>query len=483
LDEQAVIQVRAQVTADKSSATLTVPPRPDPRLIPVEAGEGALREAGVEITLAVKQAIVKLFERAAGSDEPVSGVVAEAARAIDGTDGWVDWKIDAESARARAAARSDDERIDFREASNYILVKAGQVLGHVHAPTEGEDGRDVTGRAIPARRGHAAKIEVDESLHVDATGSIIAQDEGVLFREGAKAAVRRLLEVKGYVDFNTGNIDFNGDVLVHRGVRDCFKVKAEADIKVMGLIEAATIDSGQDLCAMGGFAGRERGFARVGRDFIGRYIDNVQGEVFGDLRIDREVINSEPVVHRGIDSPTAAIIGGCLSVSGRMRVGTLGSNGGVPTLIVLGAVPRLEIPLRRLSIMSRKLSEIEERLREEQRLASINNRPCAAEKERHTEIMFELANATAALTKARAAADALAQRIADQRVVDVRVERRLCADVRFRIADVVYRVRQDVGGPVRVELERGTELRYRQGDAKPKPLSQIADISSAPPAL
>ena len=451
--------------------------------MPVEAGEGALREAGVEITSSVRRAITQLFEEANRSDQPVTGVVAEATEAVDGEHGRVEWTVDAEQAhdrqRARDEAGSGDERIDFRESSSYILVKIGQVLGRVIPPTEGEDGRDVTGRVVPAKRGHASPLSTDESLHIDATGAIVAQDEGVLFREGDKAAVRRLLEVKGNVDFNTGNIDFNGDVLVHRGVRDCFKVKAESDIKVMGLIEAATIHSGQDLCALGGFAGRERGHAHVGRDFIARYINNVQGEVFGDLRLDRELINSELVIHQGIDSPSGAIIGGSTAVSGVARIGTLGSDGGVPTEIILGSIPRLEAPLSRLTAMSRRLGEIEEKLVEEQRLLSINNRPSAAEKERQTEIMFELSNARTALSRARLAADALAQRIAEKRVVDVRIERRLYADVRFRIADVVYRVNDDVSGPVRIELERGTELRYRQGDAKPKPLSHIADIASA----
>ncbi len=57
------------------------------------------------------------------------------------------------------------------------------------------------------------------------------------------------------MDFSTGNIDFEGDVRVLKGIRDIFEVRATGNIEVGGLIEASTIDAGGSVFAKGGMAG------------------------------------------------------------------------------------------------------------------------------------------------------------------------------------------------------------------------------------
>jgi uncharacterized protein len=471
--------LRVSLASDKSSASLTIPGKPDPKVLPEEAGEAALREAGVEINPRVRQAVAELFEKARNSEKPVTGEVAFATPPANGTDGYVEWTVDdaKEDARPPDAAPSDGT-IDYRNVSAFVMVQPSQVLGNLHQHTEGEDGRDVTGKTLPAKAGKPAKLETDESIFVDAAGTVIAQQDGVLRRDGSKASIRKLLEIPGHVDYSTGNVDFNGDVEVNQGVRDRFVVKAGGDVQVRGLIEAAMIETGQDLRASGGFAGRERGNARVGRDLIAKYLDNVQGQVFGDLKVDREIINCELTIHGAIDSPNGSIIGGRVRVAGAVSVACIGSGGGVPTELLIGSIPRLEQPLHRLVAMSHELAGSEEKYEEEQRLLAMSRRPSATEKERQCELMFEIAETQTALHKARAASDALAQHISAKRVVDVRVTRKLFHGVRFRMGDVVYRITDEIKGPLRIELSGRNELRYRVGDGNPKPLNEIADIQT-----
>ena len=108
----------------------------------------------------------------------------------------------------------------------------------------------------------------------------------------------------------------------------------------------------------------------------------------------------------------------------------------------------------------------------------MSRKPSPTEKERQCELMFELAETQAALHKARTASDALAQHISEHRVVDVRIERKLFPGVRFRVGDVVYRISDEIKGPMRIELTNHNELRYRIGDGSPKPMSEIADIQT-----
>ena len=54
--------------------------------------------------------------------------------------------------------------------------------------------------------------------------------------------VRPVLEIKGDVDYGTGNIDFNGDVHIFGDVREGFDVRATGTIIINGLVEAATVE-------------------------------------------------------------------------------------------------------------------------------------------------------------------------------------------------------------------------------------------------
>lgn len=471
--------LRVSIASDKSSASLTVPGRPDPKIVPEEAGEAVLREAGVEINAEVREAVASLFRLAGESDKPVTGAVARAIPPAHGTDGYVEWTVDREHDDSQQdKPDGPDDAIDYRQFSAFVMVQPSQVLGQIHEHTDGEDGRDVTGKTLPAKAGKPVKLETDESIFVDASGTVIAQQEGVLKRDGTKASIGKLLDVPGYVDYSTGNIDFDGDVTVQQGVRDRFLIKATGDVQVRGLIEAAMIETGQDLLAEGGFAGRERGNARVGRDLSAKYLDNVQGQVFGDLKVDREIINCELTVHGGVSSPSGSIIGGRIRVTDAIHIACIGSGGGVATEVLVGSIPRLEQPLHRLVAMSHELAGNEEKYANEQRLLSMNRKPSATEKERQCELMFELAETQTALHKARAASDALVQHISAYRVVDVRIERKLFHGVRFRMGDVVYRITDEFKGPMRIELANHNELRYRIGDGSPKPMSEIADIQT-----
>lgn len=122
-----------------------------------------------------------------------------------------------------------------------------------------------------------------------------------------------------------------------KGVRDRFIVEATGNVIVDGLVEAATIKCAGHLAVRGGFAGRERGFAEVGKDMTGKYLDNVQGEVKGELRIDREIVNSELTVVGTLRSPNVTIMGGKITCHGEAEVAALGSPSGVPTQIVMEA--------------------------------------------------------------------------------------------------------------------------------------------------
>jgi len=468
--------IRVNVSSDKKRADIIIPPDFDRNILCPDYCEEILRQAGVEITDKIRKRIKNMVAKTkqTESEHPIKVTIAKATPAKNGQDGRVEWKVDEEVPEEQ----KEEDQLSFYDQSAFIMVETGQILGIIHPPTAGEDGRDVLGCTIAAKDGKEAKLRLDESILIDASGNLIAQQEGVLKRSIDSAAVQKCIEIKEYVDFSTGNIDFDGDVIVGEGVRDCFIVKATGDVEVRGLIEAATVETGGNLRAAGGFAGRERGIVQIGGSLFGRYLDNVHGEIQHDLVVDREIINCELLIHGNIESEHGSLIGGKMTVTGHVIISTIGSGAGVPTELIIGTVPRLEPLAVDLSKLIEHSTSRRNVLMEDQqtlnKLAEAG-RMTGPDKERQTEIMFEMEELNSILAKAEPTYQNLVDKINQQRTIDVYVHRKLFSGTMFTLGDQRFKMNNELRGPVRIVKKLGT-LYYERSGADPIMLSDVADI-------
>jgi len=153
---------------DRSIAELIVPPDMPREQITREWCRLQLRCAGVELTSDTERIIERLVAHPPSPAQEARIVVARATPAVHGEDGTLQWLVDEKSQAPETPAGS----INFYDRSPYTLVKQGQLLGFITDPTPGQDGRDVTGRTIPARPGKAVKLQLDETILRDARGQL-----------------------------------------------------------------------------------------------------------------------------------------------------------------------------------------------------------------------------------------------------------------------------------------------------------------------
>lgn len=478
---------RALVSQDGMRAELVLAAHADTNELTTEFCLAALRNAEVEISAEVKARVAKGLE-AYTTGEESRVLVARGTPPEHGADGYVEWSV-APGAEPPPLDDTDPiegtgvygPAIDYYEQRAFVMVQTEQELGTLHQETAGVDGRDVRGKSLAAKSGKPARISFDESILVRGDGVLVAQQQGVLSRSADKAAIREHLEIPGYVDFSTGNIDFTGDVAVAKGVRDLFKVEARGNVEVRGLIEAAEISCEGDLLARGGMAGRERGAARVRGDLIGKYLDAARVDVSGALRVDREIINCHVIVHGTVESPHGSLIGGELIATGKVEIGTLGSSSCVETAVVLDRVPLLE---DRLVQFERLFAEVEERRdrfeEESEKLSDPGRRLSASEVERQTELSFELHMLREKHAKLADARRTLHDRIDALRTVDLSVGRMLHTGVRIVVGHQCFRVEKDIKGPLRVLKDRTGMVVYRVGESgAPVPLSTVSELLAA----
>ena len=311
-----------------SVAKVVIPGDFDPALLDAALLAKLVQKRGIAVSSVVEAQLLRVAQTFRDAPIRLEHVIARSTAAIDGQDGRLVWVegFDPTASPAAAVGQDDTDVVDYYKQIGYVSVTKGSHVATLHEPTLGEDGRDVTGRTIKAKPGKRYAVKIDPSLSLDGSGRVVAQVDGIVEYRHGVLRVSRTFEVRDSIDFSTGNIDFDGTVIVRDGVRDRFEVKATEDIIVEGLIEAATINCGRNFTCHRGMAAKGLGQLVVEGDAVVRYLNNVKGRIKGNLTVQREMINCDLVIGGDLICDQGTVIGGNVAVKGSVRVAVLGSN-------------------------------------------------------------------------------------------------------------------------------------------------------------
>ena len=205
-----------------------------------------LREAGVVhgVHQAALQAVLRMLVSASGPTDWC--LVAKGSDPIDGEDATLEFLVDAE---AHAGLEMEDGRIDYRQRRESPPVSVGELLVRKRPATAGTPGQTVTGEALAPRPGQDRNVLLGENVQASPDGlAYTAAIDGIVLQDGNRIRVIDSFEVKGNVDFSTGNLDLDkSGVLVRGSIRSTFSVKANGTIVVDDSIEDAIVESTVDI--------------------------------------------------------------------------------------------------------------------------------------------------------------------------------------------------------------------------------------------
>ncbi|KLO21272.1 hypothetical protein X275_09895 [Marinitoga sp. 1197] len=270
-------------------------------------------------------------------------VVAEATMPEKGEPGYVElYKLEKEKKEIK-----NNEKIDFREfAKNIVTVEIGEKIGIIHPPKLGKPGKDVYGEEIPGLPGNPAKVVLGKNVEKDEEGNIIATSSGELrinkdIDSTVHIEIEEVYEIRGDVDFNTGNIQFPGKVIITGSVRPDFIVEAEGDIEIYGEVELAKVFSKKTI-KVNGIKGGNKGYIKA-KNIIAKFAENAILEAEEKIQIDKAMINckvlsAEEVI---LDGYNSRILGGHIKALNKVEAYYLGSPMGVSTEIDVGVDPKL----------------------------------------------------------------------------------------------------------------------------------------------
>ncbi len=209
---------------------------------------------------------------------------------------------------------------DYRELHLFDNVQTGQPVARVYPPKNGVDGRDALGAPIKSQAGKPIKPNLDKSLKLTPVNGedfqvLAAQNDGYLEEEGGKLSVRPELIVKGDLDLHVGNINFIGAVKILGSVIPGMIVQAKKGIEVIGEVRSATFICPEgDIKIKGFFFGGERSRVSGGKGFYAGVVQEANVEVQGEIRIEKEAVDSTLRTQSTFLASAGHCIGGSLFV-------------------------------------------------------------------------------------------------------------------------------------------------------------------------
>nr|WP_282580140.1 FapA family protein [Natroniella sulfidigena] len=270
-------------------------------------------------------------------------VIAVGKEPIPGEDGRIELKFNLDQ-KENKVVELDDGSVDFYNLNRIVNVKEGEVLATKIPAVEGKPGQKVTGEEIPPSPVERVELPQGENVKTTQDGlALVAEIDGQVMQINDRINVLQVYTVEGDVDLTTGNIDFNGNVIVKGNIRDNMEIKAEGSIQVNGSVYSAKLEAEGQIIIQQGFIARNKGLLKAEGDIIVEFIENGIVEGAGNLVVNNAIMHSQIDVDQKITvtEKKGLIVGGEVRATQEIEANIIGSDLDATTKVSVGVSPEL----------------------------------------------------------------------------------------------------------------------------------------------
>lgn len=335
-----------EVMEDGMSAYLTVVPPPSggSLRLTVEDIKDVLKKEGViygydeKAILNISRQPEKELNRAIS--------VAKGTLPVKGKDALIDYKFDINKDKVYFK-EGEDGRVDYRELNLIENVQEGQLLAVKMPSLPGKPGMTVRGVEIPPEEGEGKDISLPagKNTYISDDGlELYAGCTGRIVWNKSKIDIEAFYEIDGDVNYETGNIEFIGTVIIGKNVTDGFSIKAGGNIEIGGCVEKATVEAGGSVTIKNGVIGKEEGLVKAGRDVKANFIENATIIAGEDVIVKESIMHSNIVAGKGVTvygKNKGVIVGGKVMAKDEVDAREIGSWAETETTIEVGIDPNI----------------------------------------------------------------------------------------------------------------------------------------------
>lgn len=351
-EENTVISTvfQIKVTKDKMKAYLLVNPVINGSLGGRDEIEETLRQNN--INKGIKNELFSTI--IAKQDDYYEWLIAEGVDKTNGENAQLKYCFDTQEVGIKPV-ELEDGSVDFYNLGLIQVVESGSVLVEKIPPTSGTDGYNVHGETIKASPGKDVRLPAGKNTKAsDDDMKLLATNSGHICMNGKKVSIHKSYEVKSDVDFNVGNINFPGNVIIQGSVKNGFLVNAEGDVEINGTL-AGTVTAGGNIVVKKGIV---RGKAFAEGSVYTRNIENSTVESKSSIMAKEAIMHSniKAVKSVKIDGKRGLLVGGSCCAGEEIQAKNIGSGLGTNTLLEVGMRPEIREEYKELVV---KLKEME----------------------------------------------------------------------------------------------------------------------------
>lgn len=255
--------------------------------------------------------------------------------------------------------------VDYKNLNNIQSIKEGEVICEINSAIPGENGMTIDGQPypctikgtdIPIPAGRNTMLTEDRTL-------LISQRTGHVTFVNGKFNVDPILKINGNIDNSTGNLDYDGDILISGDIRNGFSVKASGSIDIRGSVEGAQITAKGPIKIASGMSGNGRGVLTSDSDVKCRYLEHCTvsagGSVYAESIINSKIESGQDIV---VTSGVGAIIGGSLLAANNINARVIGSK--VRRLVTELIIANIPKNVEEASRLTRELEQLHHNMSE-----------------------------------------------------------------------------------------------------------------------
>ncbi|PJZ24494.1 polymerase [Leptospira hartskeerlii] len=272
---------------------------------------------------------------------PISFVVAQGFPPVKGEDGWVKFY----HPQAQRVKIGEDGHADYRNIERYIYVKAGEKLATLFEGIPGKPGMDVFGKPIAPPPIKRPKLTIGKNVQekglVHENKPLVeyfATCNGAIFSTESSITVSQELQIDSNVGLGTGNINYDGNVLVKGDVEAATSIKTQGNLMVKGNVESSDLVIARDLEVSGGIKGDGKNVIKIGGHLYAKFIENAEIEVDGDVVVEGFILNSK--IHSLgnviLNGSSGNLVSSTVSTYMGLTCATLGSQAELDVTVELG---------------------------------------------------------------------------------------------------------------------------------------------------
>lgn len=311
------------------------PPSNQGRLLAKDDIVGHLVRAGVKYGLDEEAILEFQKERKYCTDL----ILAKATLAVQGHDASITYHFNTDL--TLKPKRNEDGSVDFHQLDMISGCNKDQLLATLTPMDQGKPGIDVCGVIIRPNKVNNRVLRHGNKIYLSEDGlRMYSQVDGHVSLVDGRVFVSDTYEVHADVDASTGDIEYEGNVVVKGNVITGFSVKAKGDIEVNGVVEGAYIEAGGQIVLKRGMQGMNKGILKAHGNIITKFLENAEVIAGG-------YVSTESILHSKVSAKGDIIVGGKRGfvTGGEIRSGTMisvktaGSQMGTMTLLEVGIEP------------------------------------------------------------------------------------------------------------------------------------------------